>query len=124
MILTASGGPFRDWPQDRIAAARRKQALRHPTWDMGAKITVDSATLANKALEVSKRISCSSAVRCDRRRGASAVHHPLDGRVHGWLGARAAGVPDHGAADPVRAHAPGRMVDSGTRAFDPVMRAP
>jgi 1-deoxy-D-xylulose-5-phosphate reductoisomerase len=51
-ILTASGGPFRDWPTERIAAATRADALRHPTWDMGAKVTVDSATLANKALEV------------------------------------------------------------------------
>jgi len=52
LILTASGGPFRTWPAERIRAARAADALRHPTWDMGAKITVDSATLANKALEV------------------------------------------------------------------------
>lgn len=52
VILTASGGPFRDWQPDAIAAARPEDALRHPTWDMGAKITIDSATLANKALEV------------------------------------------------------------------------
>lgn len=52
LVLTASGGPFRDWPRERLAAARPEDALRHPTWSMGAKITVDSATLANKALEV------------------------------------------------------------------------
>ena len=52
MVLTASGGPFREWPAERIATATRADALRHPTWDMGSKITVDSATLANKALEV------------------------------------------------------------------------
>lgn len=52
VILTASGGPFRDWPEGRIAMARPEDALRHPTWDMGAKITIDSASLANKALEV------------------------------------------------------------------------
>ena len=52
LLLTASGGPFRDWPAERIATATRADALRHPTWDMGAKITVDSATLVNKALEV------------------------------------------------------------------------
>jgi 1-deoxy-D-xylulose-5-phosphate reductoisomerase len=52
IVLTASGGPFRGWSPDRLALARPGDALRHPTWDMGAKVTVDSATLANKALEV------------------------------------------------------------------------
>lgn len=52
VILTASGGPFRDAPLESLAAAGPEKALRHPTWQMGAKITIDSATLANKALEV------------------------------------------------------------------------
>lgn len=52
LILTASGGPFREWPAERLATATVAQALNHPTWRMGAKITVDSATLVNKALEV------------------------------------------------------------------------
>jgi 1-deoxy-D-xylulose-5-phosphate reductoisomerase len=52
LILTASGGPFRAWAPERVQAATPADALRHPTWDMGAKITIDSATLANKALEV------------------------------------------------------------------------
>jgi 1-deoxy-D-xylulose-5-phosphate reductoisomerase len=52
LILTASGGPFRDWPAERLATARPEDALEHPTWDMGAKITIDSATLMNKGLEV------------------------------------------------------------------------
>lgn len=52
VILTASGGPFREWSDVRIAGVTPAQALRHPTWNMGAKITVDSASLANKALEV------------------------------------------------------------------------
>jgi 1-deoxy-D-xylulose-5-phosphate reductoisomerase len=52
LVITASGGPFRDAGVDRIAAVTPADALRHPTWDMGAKITIDSATLANKALEV------------------------------------------------------------------------
>jgi 1-deoxy-D-xylulose-5-phosphate reductoisomerase len=52
VILTASGGPFRDWPAARLARATIADALLHPTWQMGRKITVDSATLANKALEV------------------------------------------------------------------------
>jgi 1-deoxy-D-xylulose-5-phosphate reductoisomerase len=52
LILTASGGPFLDLPLDAFASVTPEQALRHPTWSMGAKITVDSATLANKGLEV------------------------------------------------------------------------
>ena len=50
--ITASGGPFRDWPLARIQAATIEQALNHPTWKMGPKITIDSATLMNKGLEV------------------------------------------------------------------------
>jgi 1-deoxy-D-xylulose-5-phosphate reductoisomerase len=52
LVLTASGGPFLDATPDEMAAATPAQALRHPTWSMGAKITIDSATLANKGLEV------------------------------------------------------------------------
>jgi 1-deoxy-D-xylulose-5-phosphate reductoisomerase len=52
LILTASGGPFLDTPSEGFAAIRPEAALRHPTWQMGAKITIDSATLANKGLEV------------------------------------------------------------------------
>jgi 1-deoxy-D-xylulose-5-phosphate reductoisomerase len=52
VILTASGGPFREWEPERIRAATVKEALNHPTWSMGNKVTVDSATLANKALEL------------------------------------------------------------------------
>ena len=51
-IITASGGPFRTWETERIRAARLQDALNHPTWAMGKKITIDSASLANKALEV------------------------------------------------------------------------
>ncbi|MBL0939860.1 MAG: 1-deoxy-D-xylulose-5-phosphate reductoisomerase [Gemmatimonadaceae bacterium] len=52
LVLTASGGPFRSWSSEQIAAATVDDALKHPTWQMGSKITIDSATLANKALEV------------------------------------------------------------------------
>lgn len=52
LILTASGGPFRTWSASAIESATPKDALNHPTWDMGAKITVDSATMMNKALEI------------------------------------------------------------------------
>lgn len=50
--LTASGGPFRTWPRERIAAATAASALKHPNWDMGAKVTIDSATMMNKGFEV------------------------------------------------------------------------
>ncbi|CAN5866815.1 1-deoxy-D-xylulose-5-phosphate reductoisomerase [soil metagenome] len=52
LVLTASGGPFREWPAQRLASATPADALAHPTWRMGAKITVDSASLMNKGLEV------------------------------------------------------------------------
>ena len=52
LILTASGGPFRSWPGEQLRAVTRQEALRHPTWRMGEKITIDSATLFNKGLEM------------------------------------------------------------------------
>ena len=52
LILTASGGPFRTWSNARIASASVEEALNHPNWEMGPKITIDSATLMNKGLEV------------------------------------------------------------------------
>ena len=52
LILTASGGPFRQLPADQLANVTLEQALKHPTWNMGAKITIDSATLFNKGLEM------------------------------------------------------------------------
>lgn len=52
IILTASGGPFRSWSYEQIAAATPEQALKHPNWSMGAKITIDSASLMNKGLEL------------------------------------------------------------------------
>ncbi len=52
VIITCSGGPFRKWSHEQLAGATLAQALRHPTWNMGPKITIDSATLMNKALEI------------------------------------------------------------------------
>jgi 1-deoxy-D-xylulose-5-phosphate reductoisomerase len=52
IVLTASGGPFRTWTIEKMRAATREQALRHPNWSMGAKITIDSATMMNKGLEL------------------------------------------------------------------------
>lgn len=51
ITLTASGGPFRDWTMEQLRAATPQQALKHPNWSMGAKITIDSATMMNKGLE-------------------------------------------------------------------------
>lgn len=51
ITLTASGGPFRDWPAERLALATPAEAVKHPNWSMGAKISVDSATMMNKGLE-------------------------------------------------------------------------
>lgn len=52
IVLTASGGPFRATPAEKLRTVTKAEALNHPTWDMGAKITIDSATLMNKALEI------------------------------------------------------------------------
>ncbi|MCH6559129.1 1-deoxy-D-xylulose-5-phosphate reductoisomerase, partial [candidate division KSB1 bacterium] len=52
IVLTCSGGPFRTWTADRMAKATVEEALAHPNWDMGQKVTIDSATLMNKGLEV------------------------------------------------------------------------
>ncbi|MCL2123011.1 MAG: 1-deoxy-D-xylulose-5-phosphate reductoisomerase, partial [Desulfovibrionaceae bacterium] len=52
ILLTASGGPFRGWKREDLASVTPEQALRHPNWSMGTKITIDSATLMNKGLEV------------------------------------------------------------------------
>jgi len=52
LVITGSGGPFRGWDRDRLGMVTREEALDHPTWSMGEKITIDSATLMNKGLEV------------------------------------------------------------------------
>jgi 1-deoxy-D-xylulose-5-phosphate reductoisomerase len=121
MILTASGGPFRDWPLDRLDGATPAQALRHPTWDMGAKITIDSATLVNKALEVVEAHYLFD-VPYD---SIEVVVHPqsiihsmvefVDGSVLAQLGFPTMELPILYALT----H-PHRRVDAGTRAFDPV----
>jgi 1-deoxy-D-xylulose-5-phosphate reductoisomerase len=72
ILLTASGGAFRDWPAERLAHATPADALRHPNWAMGPKITVDSATLANKGLELIEA-QCLFGLRPDQ---CEAVLHP------------------------------------------------
>jgi 1-deoxy-D-xylulose-5-phosphate reductoisomerase len=121
MILTASGGPFRSWAADRLREVTREQALQHPTWDMGAKITIDSATLANKALEVVEAHFLFDAAYDD----IEVVVHPqsiihsmvefVDGSVLAQLGFPTMELPILYALTHPR-----RLADSGTRRFDPV----
>jgi 1-deoxy-D-xylulose-5-phosphate reductoisomerase len=90
--LTASGGPFRTWPAEKIARATPQQAVAHPTWSMGAKISVDSATLMNKGLEL---IEAHHLFNLDPESMGVVVHpqsvvHALitfrDGSIHAELG--------------------------------------
>ncbi len=82
LILTASGGPFRTWNPEAMQRATVDQVLRHPTWQMGAKISVDSATLANKALEVIEaHYPLRAGIRCHRRRRASPERGACPGGV-------------------------------------------
>jgi 1-deoxy-D-xylulose-5-phosphate reductoisomerase len=121
LILTASGGPFREWPLERLRSVTPDQALRHPTWDMGAKITIDSATLANKALEVVEAHFLFDTP-YDR---ISVVVHPqsvihsmvefIDGSIVAQLGFTTMELPILYSLT----H-PDRLADDGTRRFDPV----
>jgi 1-deoxy-D-xylulose-5-phosphate reductoisomerase len=121
LILTASGGPFRDWSVERVADATVAQALNHPTWRMGNKITVDSATLANKAMEVIEAHHLFG-LPYDQ---VEVVVHPqsivhafvefADGSVLAQLGFPSMELPILYALT----H-PARVPDQGVRAFDPV----
>ncbi len=125
IILTASGGPFRTWSHDAITEATVDQALNHPTWRMGAKITVDSATLANKALELIEAHFLFGL----GYESLEAVVHPQsiihafvefpDGSVLAQVGFPSMEVPILYALT----H-PTRLADSGVRRFDPVAAGP
>ena len=125
LILTASGGPFREWEADRVGAATIAEALNHPTWRMGSKITVDSATLANKAMEVIEAHHL-FALPYDR---IDVVVHPqsivhafvefTDGSVLGQIGFPSMELPILYALT----H-PERLSDDGVRPFDPVAAGP
>jgi 1-deoxy-D-xylulose-5-phosphate reductoisomerase len=125
LILTCSGGPFREWPAERVWRATVEEALRHPTWRMGSKITVDSATLANKALEL---------IEAHHLFGLSydaleVVVHPqsivhafvefCDGSVIAQVGFPSMELPILYALT----H-PARLPDAGVRRFDPVAAGP
>ncbi|HKS05199.1 MAG TPA: 1-deoxy-D-xylulose-5-phosphate reductoisomerase [Gemmatimonadaceae bacterium] len=125
LILTASGGPFREWSAERLASATLADALNHPTWSMGRKITVDSATLANKALEVIEAHFLFG-VPYDR---IEVVVHPqsvvhsmvefIDGSVVAQLGVPSMELPILYALT----H-PERVSDAGVPAYDPVRCSP
>jgi 1-deoxy-D-xylulose-5-phosphate reductoisomerase len=125
LMLTASGGPFRDWPRERLEHATVADALRHPTWRMGRKITIDSATLANKALEVIEAHFLFG-LPYDR---IEVVVHPqsvihsmvefVDGSVLAQMGVPSMELPVLYALT----H-PERLPDSGVPPFDPVALSP
>ena len=96
LILTASGGPFRAWTSDRMRAATPEQAVAHPNWSMGAKISVDSATMMNKGARGHRgTLPVRHARTAAGRGGAPAIRHPLAGRVCRRLDAGAAGRARH-----------------------------
>jgi 1-deoxy-D-xylulose-5-phosphate reductoisomerase len=125
LILTASGGPFREWEPERVWHATVEEALQHPTWRMGAKITVDCATLANKALELIEAHYLFGLPYSD----LEVVVHPQsiihafvefqDGSVLAQLGFPSMELPILYALT----H-PERLPDSGVRRFDPVSAGP
>ncbi len=124
-IITASGGPFRSWDTERIRGAKLEDALNHPTWSMGRKITVDSASLANKALEVIEA-HVLFGVPYDR---IEVVVHPQsivhsmvefeDGSVIAQLGVPSMELPVLYALG-----YPDRLEDDGVPRFDPVALSP
>jgi 1-deoxy-D-xylulose-5-phosphate reductoisomerase len=125
LILTASGGPFRTWSRERLERATLADALQHPTWSMGRKITVDSATLANKALEVIEAhflfgvpYDCIDVVVHPQSVVHSFVEF-VDGSVLAQLGAPSMELPILYALT----H-PDRLEDAGVPRFDPVALSP
>jgi 1-deoxy-D-xylulose-5-phosphate reductoisomerase len=110
IVLTASGGPFRGWPAERIAGASVEQALAHPNWAMGPKITIDSATLMNKGLEVieARWLFDVAAERIDVVvHPQSVVHSLVEMRDGSWLAQL--GVPDMRVPIAVALAYPGRL---------------
>ncbi len=125
LVLTASGGPLREWPADRIARATVDEALNHPTWRMGRKITVDSATLANKALEV---IEAHHLFGVPYERIEVVVHpqsivHSFVEFVDGSVLAQV-GIPSMELPILYALTHPDRVDDRGVPVFDPVARSP
>jgi 1-deoxy-D-xylulose-5-phosphate reductoisomerase len=105
--LTASGGPFRQLPLDQFAAITPEQALKHPTWVMGRRITIDSATMLNKGLEVIEACRLFDVPQPGARHGPSAVHGAFAGGVCGRLDPGADLRHRHAPAHSLRAGLPG-----------------
>jgi len=125
LVLTASGGPFRDWPRDRLERATLDDALQHPTWRMGRKITVDSATLANKALEVIEAHFLFGLPydRIDVVVHPQSVVHSFVEFVDGSVLAQV-GVPSMELPVLYALTHPDRVPDTGVPPFDPVATSP
>jgi 1-deoxy-D-xylulose-5-phosphate reductoisomerase len=125
IILTASGGPFRRWSHDRMELATLSDALQHPTWRMGRKITVDSATLANKALEVIEAHFLFELPfdRIDVVVHPQSVVHSLVEFVDGSVLAQM-GVPSMELPVLYALTYPERVHDTGVPPFDPVELSP
>jgi len=125
LIITASGGPFRTWSREQIAAATLADALQHPTWRMGRKITIDSATLANKALEVIEAHFLFG-IPFDRIEvvvHAQSIVHSMVEFVDGSVVAQL-GVPSMELPILYALTHPERIEDDGVPRFDPVAASP
>jgi 1-deoxy-D-xylulose-5-phosphate reductoisomerase len=128
IVLTASGGPFRTWPLEAIRKVTLEQALKHPTWSMGPKITIDSATLMNKGLELieARHLFALEPEELDVVVHAQSVVHGLvefrDGSVIAQLGSPDMRIPiAHCLAYPVRMATPAQRLDLariGTLSFE------
>ncbi|MCE5972815.1 1-deoxy-D-xylulose-5-phosphate reductoisomerase [Sinirhodobacter sp. WL0062] len=116
IIITASGGAFRDWPLDRLANATVAEASRHPNWAMGQRITIDSASMFNKALEV---IETKEYFRVDPEMIEVLVHP--ESLVHALVGFRDGALMAHLGAPDMR-HAIGYALNWPERAELPVAR--
>lgn len=129
VCLTASGGPFRSWSLDQMRAARPEQALNHPNWSMGPKVTIDSATLMNKGLELleAHHLFALSPDKLDVLiHPQSIVHclvHMSDGSVLAQMACPDMRTPiAYSLAWPERMHAPTKRLDLaslGTLSFEP-----
>lgn len=118
VILTASGGPFRNWTPDAIKAATPEQASRHPNWSMGVKVTIDSATLMNKGLELieAHHLFSLDPDEIDVLVHPQSIVHGLvefrDGSMIAQLGAPDMRIPiSHCLAWPARIHGPAPRLD-------------
>ena len=114
IILTASGGPFRTWSLEAIRKVTVEQALKHPNWSMGPKVTIDSATLMNKGLElIEAHHLFALAPERARRRRPSAIGGPWPGGIPRRLGHRAARLAGHAHPDRPLPGLAGAHVDAG-----------